>query len=168
MKSFKKIEEIWNPYNSLMLNERNKDLCLKAYSRLPFHVKKKIFRHKLIICDYAYHSKYPEKTIEGMPYGFYHEGKSLIDIVPEEANKLSDKAFIGFIVHETAHFSADKTIKPIKILNKWRFKHRFNSLSQTQQKFYGEPEEVHVDKLAIKWGFKEEIELLNKERVIIL
>ena len=113
-----------------------------------------------------YHSKYPDRDIVGMPYGFYHEGKGLIDIVPEEANKLSDNAFIGFIAHETAHFYADKTIKLIKKLKSWFYKIKFNSLSEDRQKFYRNPEELHADILAVKWGFIKEINTINQERIV--
>ena len=162
-----KLEEIWNPYNSIMLNGRHKELCTKAYEKFPRKLKKKIFKHHLIICDYFYHSKYPDKIIDGMPYGFYHVGRGMIDIIPEEAKKLSDDAFMGFIVHETAHFYFDKTSFLWKRLLKWVFKLKFNSLSLEHQKFYREPEEIYAEWQAIKWGFYEETLKLNKERVII-
>ncbi|MBU2633609.1 MAG: hypothetical protein KJ674_00020 [Nanoarchaeota archaeon] len=44
MENNHKIEErdLWNPYNSRLLNPRNRKLCLKAYKKFPKSIKRKI------------------------------------------------------------------------------------------------------------------------------
>jgi hypothetical protein len=157
-------------YNSFysLCSGKHKEIAKEVYDKLPKKVRKKIQGNHVMICDYFFHSKFPDKRIHGMPMGFFNTASKLIDLIPEETRRLSEEGLRGLIAHEVAHFYIESLFLPIRKLKRFIFLHRFKKLSLDWQKFYREPEELHADWVAVRWGFKKDIEVMNKERQIKL
>lgn len=157
-------------YNSFyfLCNLQHQKIAKEVYEKLPKRLKKKIQRKHVMICDYFYHSKYPNRRIHGMPLGFFNTGSRLIDLIPEETKRLSEEGLRGLIAHEVAHFHIESLSFLIKKVKRFIFLIRFRKMSKDWQKFYREPEELHADWVACGWGFEKDIEAINKERQIKL
>jgi len=155
-------------YNSFysLCNLQNQKIAKEVYERLPKKLKKKIQRRHVMICDYFYHSKYPDQRIPGMPIGFFNIGSRLIDLIPEETRRLSEDGLRGLIAHEVAHFHIESLSFFIKKIKRFIFLIRFKKMPIEWQKFYREPEELHADWVACKWGFEKDINSMNNERQI--
>ena len=154
--------EDYHSFYGLCFNMNNRKLAKQVFDRLPSRVKRLIEKKRVYVCDSMVRYKNPNLKVHGMAAGFYHVGKGIIDIIPQNP-PWSDKATLGLIVHETAHAYIDKTFC---LLQKAFFKYRFKRLSAQEKEFYPEYQELHANWLAAKWGFAEEIIALDKERVI--
>ncbi|MDO8623302.1 MAG: hypothetical protein Q7R52_03575 [archaeon] len=156
----------YNSFYSLCSVGKHKELAKEVYDRLPKNVKKKIETNRVMICDYFFHSRYPDKRINGMPFGFFNSTSKLIDLIPEETKRLSEEGLKGVIAHEVAHFYIESLFLPLRKLKRFIFLHKFKKLPVEYQKFYRESEELYADTIAISWGFEKEISIMNQERQI--
>ena len=155
----------YNPFYSLC-SGNHKEIAKEVHDKLPKKIQEKIQKNHVMICDYFFHSKFPDRRIHGMPMGFFNTASKLIDLIPEETRRLSKDGLRGLIAHEIAHFHIETLFFPIKKLKRFIFLQRFKKLPLEWQKFYREPEEFHADWVAIKWGFEKEISTMNQERQI--
>jgi hypothetical protein len=103
------------------------------------------------------------------PLGFYLEGGRALYIIPKY-NLFSEDCIKGLIVHETAHAYIYFKSPLFRIIAKFYYKIKFLfSSNQIKRLYYYSHyphEELYADTLANKWGFKKEIDCLNKERGI--
>ncbi|MEK6895891.1 MAG: hypothetical protein AABX12_00320 [Nanoarchaeota archaeon] len=153
----------YHHFYGMCFDMRNRKIAKEVYIKLPLKVKKVINKNFIHVCDSVARYKDPTKKFDKQPIGFYHVGKGIIDIIPQNP-PLSDKALTGLIVHETAHGYVDNTLC---LLQKLYFKIKFNRLTSEQKNRYPEYQELHANWLACKWGFGEDILALEKERTII-
>lgn len=159
------------PFLALCIYERHSRLTKEVYDRFPEKIRNKIEKNGIHVTDMFYESKRPTEKVNMELMGFYIEGHRAIHIIPKH-DVFSDECFKGLIAHETAHaciyFTPLITRKIVKLFYKIKFALSSENVRWLYKSSYDPPEELHADTVAKKWGFSEEIDIMNKERITII